>query len=173
MVALIGIIASIAAVRMLRVAQSTAEASMKRNLDLMQRAIDLYAQEHAGSYPHPALIEQQLTQYTDVAGTVSTQKEVPYVLGPYLSKIPRVPAGPQQGSSRIAEAPEPGVGWIYLPERGEIAANTVTADAVPAGDTAPPIEAVAAKGGESDSTVGADPSGADTTSAALSPDTPE
>lgn len=134
-VVLIGIIASIAALRMLRVAQSTAEASMSRNVELMQRAIDLYAQEHEGAYPHPDLIEQQLTQFTDTAGSVSTAKQTPYVLGPYLSRIPRVPAGPQKGSSRIAEAPEAGAGWIYAPEKGEIAANTAAIAEAPPADT--------------------------------------
>ncbi len=135
-VVLIGIIAAIAATRMIRISTSSAEASMSSNLNLMQRAIDLYAQEHAGRYPHPDLIEQQLTQYTDAAGTVSPAREAPYVLGPYLSRIPRVPAGPQKGSSRIGEAPETGVGWLYEAAKGEIAANTViTADAPPINTT--------------------------------------
>ena len=73
-VAIIGIIAAIAIPRMSRGSAAAADSAVAQNLSILRNAVDLYATEHGGTYPALATIENQLTQYTDAAGTPSATK---------------------------------------------------------------------------------------------------
>ena len=123
-IVLLGIIAAIAIPRLSRGSEGSIEAAASRDLSVLQKAIDLYAAEHDGAFPHPNSIAAQLTQYTDGGGTVSTQKVGSFNYGPYVRKVPPLKAGPNRGNSGIATEPGTGVGWIYNPVEGTIAPNT-------------------------------------------------
>ena len=123
-IVLLGIIAAIAIPRLSRGSEGSIEAAAARDLAVLQKAIDLYAAEHDGAFPHPNQIAAQLTQYTDAGGTVSTQKVGSFNYGPYVRKVPPLKAGPNRGNSGIATEPGSGVGWIYNPVEGTIAPNT-------------------------------------------------
>lgn len=116
-------IAAIAVPRLSRGSQGSVEAAMARDVQVLQKAIDLYAAEHHGAFPNGEMIVEQLTQYSDGTGAMSKTKAPPYTFGPYVRKIPPVPMGPNKGSSHISTTAGVGVGWIYDPTEGTITPN--------------------------------------------------
>jgi hypothetical protein len=52
----------------------------------------------------------QMTQYTDVSGNTNPTKSARFCYGPYLQSVP---ANWLNGSSTVASAPAPGVGFVY------------------------------------------------------------
>ena len=123
-VVILAAIAAIAIPRLSRGSQGSIEAATARDVQVLQKAIDLYAAEHNGAFPNSAMVADQLTQYTDSAGAMSQNKTPPYVYGPYLRKVPPVPSGPNKGSRNISTTAGVGVGWIYDPTEGTITPNT-------------------------------------------------
>ncbi len=139
-VVIIAIIGAIAIPRMSRGAAGAADSALTGNLAVLRNALDLYATEHGGTYPSgtAAHIANQLTQFTDSAGTPNVTKTSSFIYGPYLRKIPTLPVGGtgQKGSSLIALIGPPGTnpgGWLYTPTTGEIVANTAAGVADAAG----------------------------------------
>jgi type II secretory pathway pseudopilin PulG len=122
-VVILALIAAVAIPRLTRGTQASMEAALARDVQILQKAIDLYAAEHNGAFPNSAMIAEQLTQYTDSRGVMSQSKSPPHTFGPYLRKVPPVPAGPNKGSSNISTAAGNGVGWIYDPTEGTITPN--------------------------------------------------
>jgi prepilin-type N-terminal cleavage/methylation domain-containing protein len=133
-IVILGVIAAIAIPRLSRGSQGSADAASARDVQVIQKAIDLYAAEHNGAFPHGAMIADQLTRYSDAAGSTSNNKTAAHPFGPYLRKVPALPAGPNKGASNISTTPGVGVGWIYDPTEGTIAPNEA---APPASATAP------------------------------------
>lgn len=127
-VVIIGIIAAIAIPRMSRGASGAADSALTANLAVLRNAIDLFETEH-GSYPTVAGIADQLTKFSDDAGTTSATKTGTFVYGPYLRAIPPLPVGAKKGSVAIAAADGPGVGWIYDETTGKVNANASEKDA--------------------------------------------
>jgi hypothetical protein len=112
--------------RMSQGAGSTGDLTANDGLAALRNAIDLYGAEHGGVLPTAARIEAQLTQYTDLAGNVSATKTAAHLYGPYLDRIPVLPAGVRRGGNRIAAGDANNVGWLYTEATGEITANTTT-----------------------------------------------
>ena len=119
----IGVIAAVAIPRLSRGSQGSADAATTQNAAVLQKALDLYAAEHAGAFPKPDQITDQLTFYTDAQGTVSRKKKPPFDFGPYVRKVPAIPTGPNKGSTAIATSAGSGVAWVYDPQEGTITAN--------------------------------------------------
>lgn len=124
-VAIIAILAAIGIPRMSRGARGANDSALTGDLSTLRNAIDLYAAEHTGAFPTAALINTQLTQYTDAAGAVATAKDATHIYGPYVRTIPPLPVGAKKGSTTIAAADADGVGWIYDATEGKVHANTV------------------------------------------------
>lgn len=133
-IVILATIAAIAIPRLSRGSQGSAEAALSRDVQVLQKAIDLYAAEHNGAFPDGARITDQLTLYTDTSGSASKAKSPPFEFGPYMRKVPPVPTGPNKGNSAISTAAGVGVGWIYDPTEGTITPNNTapTADSQPA-----------------------------------------
>jgi prepilin-type N-terminal cleavage/methylation domain-containing protein len=127
-VVIIGIIAAIAIPRMSRGATGANESNLTANLRVLRNAVDLFQTEHEGTYPAAATIDTQLTQYTDIGGTVSATKDTTHVYGPYIRSIPPLPVGAKKGKFGIAAADGASVGWIYDATTGTIKANCVDAE---------------------------------------------
>ena len=123
-VVILATIAAIAIPRLSRGSEGSAEATLSRDVQILQKAIDLYAAEHNGAFPDAARIADQLTLHTDAGGAASKQKSSQFEFGPYMRKVPPVPVGPNKGNTAISTAPGPGVGWIYDPTEGTITPNT-------------------------------------------------
>ncbi|HEX8914345.1 MAG TPA: hypothetical protein VF796_18505 [Humisphaera sp.] len=147
-VALVALAAAVAAVaigpRRLRLALADGSScpslpEQRTGLSALRAAVELYAQEHGGSYPAPAAgvtVADLLTRYSDADGTATSATKDPaagVVLGPYLRSVPAVAAGPYKGATGIAAAHGPGVGWVYDPATGRVEPNLEQ----PAGDPRP------------------------------------
>ena len=125
-VVIIGIIGAIAIPRLSRGADGANSAKLKQDLEVLNKALDLYAAEHAGQYPSLANIADQLTQYTDIDGNVSSTPTTTHIYGPYLRSIPPTSAGKHPGSTTIALIDGDGVGWLYRPGQARIYLNRGT-----------------------------------------------
>ena len=132
---ILGIIAAIAVPRLSRGSEGSADAALKQDLAVMQRALEHYAAEHGGRYPDAANVTKLLTGYTDADGAVSpaNARATPYVFGPYLREVPAAPMGANRGSRTLAAAAGPGVGWVYDAAKGTVALNKAGA-AVPSAE---------------------------------------
>jgi prepilin-type N-terminal cleavage/methylation domain-containing protein len=129
-VVIIGLLGAMAALRIGRAAEAAADSAMAGTMMQFRSAIDRYFVEH-GAYPtcdaaseDRTTIMLQLTQYTDRAGDCSPVRTATHVHGPYLRKIPVLPATTRKGRSKIDTADAATVGWLYDTTTGEIRPNT-------------------------------------------------
>jgi prepilin-type N-terminal cleavage/methylation domain-containing protein len=141
-VVIIGIIAAIAIPRMSRGTAAAGDSALSGNLTVLRNAIELFATEHAGSFPETIgtagtdTIEKQLTQYSNDQGATSATKTGAFIYGPYLRKIPPVTVGSLKGDNSknnlikvgTSDTPEatPTTGWVYNKSTGGIRANVPT-----------------------------------------------
>ena len=121
---IIGVIAAIAIPRFSRGSAGATDSAVEGSLTVLRTAIDVFAAEHGGKFPTTNDIAAQLTQYTDAWGDAQPAPDGTHIYGPYVRKIPPVPVGPRQGSTGIAMADGPGIGWIYVGATGKIRPNT-------------------------------------------------
>jgi hypothetical protein len=98
----------------------TPQDTLFEDQQMLNKMIRTYRQEHHGRAPRMALFMQQLSGYTDAAGNPSPSKDETHYLGPYIKQLPRLPLGPNKGSSTVG--PEH-IGWIYNEATGEIRGN--------------------------------------------------
>ncbi|MEN6578193.1 MAG: type II secretion system protein [Phycisphaerales bacterium] len=122
----IAILAAVSVPRMSQASRMASDSTVTGGLAALRSAIDRYSAEHGGAFPTAAEINRQLTQYTDLTGTVSETRTLPYVYGPYVRCIPALPVGVRRGNSRIAASDGKDVGWLYTEASGKITANTTT-----------------------------------------------
>jgi len=127
-VAIIAILAAIGIPRMSRGSKGAGDSAVRGDLAVLRNAIDLYAAEHDGTLPAAGTIVNQLTKYSDRAGTTSDAKTTTCIYGPYIRSIPALPVGPsnRKGSTGIAASDANGVGWLYTEATGKITPNTGT-----------------------------------------------
>jgi prepilin-type N-terminal cleavage/methylation domain-containing protein len=123
-IVIVATLAAIAISRMSRGSSGAAESALVTDLEVLRKAIDLFAAEHHGTYPSVSNIADQFTQYTDIFGDAQPSKDATHIYGPYLQKIPPLTVGPRKGCAGIAAADAAGVGWIYNEKKGTIRANT-------------------------------------------------
>ena len=131
-VVIIAIIAAIAIPKMSRGAAGANDSATSQDLSQMRGAIDLFTQEHGGTYPSttPATFLAQLTTYTDITGAASGTKDTTHIYGPYLRAIPALPVGTNKGLSTVTATGPAGTGafgWYY--DGVTIWVNDPTADA--------------------------------------------
>lgn len=132
-VAIIAILAAIAIPRLGRGSECAAESALEKNLAILRKAIDHYAAEHLGGYPHAVAINAQLTRYTNEQGQVRVNMDSTHIYGPYLRSVPPLPVGIRQGNTKIDTADAEDVGWVYRRSDGHIRANTGPAERGEAG----------------------------------------
>ncbi len=125
-VVIIGIIAAIAIPKMSRGASGANDGALRSNLGALRKAIDLYQAEHNNTFPTVALISDQLTKFTNEAGTVTPDgtQTGGYIYGPYIRTIPVQTVGAKKGQFGIAAADAAAIGWLYTAATGVIAANS-------------------------------------------------
>ena len=123
-VVIIAIIGAIAIPKMSRGAAGANESALVGDLSTMRAALELYAQEHGGTYPVTNSVTGQLLSYTDSSGNVSSTapntRAYPYIYGPYLKAFPPLPAGTNKGqtavtynASGMSAAGTGAYGWLY------------------------------------------------------------
>jgi general secretion pathway protein G len=122
-VVILGIIGAIAIPRMSRGASGAADSALVADLAVLRNAIALYETEHQGLYPTVAAFENQLTTFTNMAGTANATKTDVYLYGPYLRAIPKLKVGTNKGSNAVVGSAGGGSAWLYNESTGEISAN--------------------------------------------------
>lgn len=125
-VVIIGIIGAIAIPRLSRGSQGAADNSLRANLSVLRRAIELYAAEHDNKFPtDETTITAQLTQYSDATGATSATKDSTYIFGPYIARgIPALPVGSNKGKNGfVGSQGGTTAGWVYDKATGAVSAN--------------------------------------------------
>jgi len=117
-VVIIAIIGAIAIPRMSRGAAGANDSAVLQDLTTMRSGLDLYAQEHGGTYPSttPATLLLQLTTYTDINGNTQATKDTVHIYGPYLKSIPTLPVGTNKGLNTLTGTGPAGTGafgWYF------------------------------------------------------------
>ncbi len=120
-VVIIAIIGAIAIPKMSRGAAGANESALVSDLATMRAAIELYAQEHGGTYPSSTGILTQLTTYTDSTGTnTSATRTTTCIYGPYLKAVPPLPVGTYKtqttiiyNASGMSACGTTAGGWLY------------------------------------------------------------
>lgn len=128
-VVIIGIIGAIAIPRMSRGAAGAADSSLIADLAVVRSAIDLYKAEHGGTLPAFATFEEQLTTYTNDAGTANATKSSTYYLGPYLREVPSLKVSTNKGLTGVVATLGGTVkGWVYVESTGSFTPNIPDAE---------------------------------------------
>ena len=127
-VAIIAILAAIGIPRLSRGSRGAADAAVTGDLAVLRNSIDLFAAEHADTYPTAANITNQLVQYTNASGSNQATKDTTHIYGPYMRSIPPLPVGARKGGMGIAAVDANDVGWIYTEATGSIRTNTTAGE---------------------------------------------
>jgi len=144
-VTLLGILAAVVLPCFQNHARNAKESAAKSNLLTIRGQIELYKAHHRGFPPGyvngadapVATLELQLTGTSTAAGAVSASKVPtdPYLLGPYLKKIPANPFNNLTTIAYVALATDfsaaadgTSSGWLYKKETGEFKINWSGAD---------------------------------------------
>ena len=127
-VIILGILASIVVAQFTNVRGSTSDTALKDDLRWLRSAVQLYQIEH-GRLPTLASFDGQMTQFTDMNGTVGAQKDATYKFGSYVYQMPILPVGAQIGKRGVTgPAYTAGYGWQYDETTGTVTANCDTTE---------------------------------------------
>jgi general secretion pathway protein G len=122
-VVILGLVAAIALPKLSQGATNTSATALASDLAVMRTAIDLYQNDHNGTFPTAAAAATQLTTFSDISGNTNATKTATFCYGPYLRNVPTLPVGAAKGNTTIATAAATGVGWIY-DGAGNLSSNT-------------------------------------------------
>lgn len=121
-IVVLAIVAAIAIPRLSSAGQGASASALQANLAVLRNGIDLYAVEHNGTFPTVAAFEDQMTQYSSLAGATQATPDATHEFGPYVRQIPPLPVGSEAGSTGVAAAAASGIGWEYTETTGDIRA---------------------------------------------------
>jgi prepilin-type N-terminal cleavage/methylation domain-containing protein len=104
-VVILGILGAIAVPRLSGLGSDADEVALAQNLAILSRAVEVYKAEHLGA---PPTSRDQLTMYTDEAGTTKAAMGYPFIFGPYLHELPALPLGSNRGKRGLTSGGSPG-----------------------------------------------------------------
>jgi general secretion pathway protein G len=113
---ILGIIAAIVIPQFTNATGDAKLSGMVTDLAYVRKQIDIYRLQHNGDVPALATFEQQMTQSTNLDGTITGSP----TLGPYLNKIPTNPFTDQ---TDIGAGGTGTSSWYYNEITGEFRAN--------------------------------------------------
>ena len=132
-VIILGILAAIVIPQFTSASAEARISNLATNLQSVRSQILLYKTQHNEIYPgstsDATLFGQQMTQYSDVTGAVSTTPSSSYPFGPYLQAVP---VNPISGSSTVTVVDAGGTafpvptadgGWWFNRVTGEFRAD--------------------------------------------------
>jgi len=124
-VIVLAIIAAIAVPRISRAQKGAADTTLRRDLQVLRNALDLYLAEHDGALPPAQHIGAALFVYSNKAGTMfHSEPSEQFYLGPYLKlPPPPLPVGRRKGAMGLEAEDGLYVGWIYDADTATIRAN--------------------------------------------------
>ena len=126
-IVIIGVVAAVAIPRITRGAGNAGGAALKADLAILRRAIETYRAEHEGKRPTKANFVKQMTEFTNIDGTVwSDQVDVSnrIIYGPYLVSVPPLRVGGNANHNGVGDNGDADTGWVYDEQSGEINSNT-------------------------------------------------
>jgi len=141
-VVILGILAAIVIPQFTNAAQSARETTLKDLTRHLRMQVTMYKNQHRDISPGltysattatEAVFIEQMIQYSDEEGNVSTSSSGTYKYGPYLEKIPANPMSNLNTLKLVANgaampAADNTTGWIYKPETAELVPNTTGVD---------------------------------------------
>lgn len=139
---IVGIITSVVLPQFQDSSMDAKISALQYNLNIVRKALELYATQHNGEYPnaenHNTFVKQ-LINYTNLNQQVTTAKNLEYPYGPYLKN--KIPKNPLANNKDIADKvyistandplgtfhidPSKG-GWLYKTKTGEFIPNMYT-----------------------------------------------
>jgi prepilin-type N-terminal cleavage/methylation domain-containing protein len=133
-VIILGILGAIVMANVSRTMGGVYESALKKNLQDLRGAIQRFEMDH-GQLPSVATFIDDMTQYSDRAGTThSVTKTATCDCGPYVLRVPPLPAGSNRGKNAVTDtAGTAGCGWLFDPTTGHISANLVATEVDGAG----------------------------------------
>jgi general secretion pathway protein G len=120
-VIILGILAAVVIPQFSDASTDARLSSLTTNLQTIRGQLDLYRLQHNGAYPGQATVVNQMTQKTDVDGTVNAASGK---YGPYLQRIPNNPftvGGTGNDITNTAAASNKA--WYYDATSGSFKAN--------------------------------------------------
>jgi len=134
-VIILGILAAIVIPQFTSASGEARNSNLMTNLQTVRSQLLLYKTQHNETYPGAtaALFGQQLTQYTNIAGTVSATPTTAYTFGPYLQSVPKNPISNDStvamvnNAATTFSAPAADGGWWFNMATGEFRANLTDA----------------------------------------------
>jgi general secretion pathway protein G len=138
-VVILGIMATIVVPQFSNASQQARENTLKDELRYLRTQLTVYKAQHrdvAAGYPNgistaapdEATLVQQMTQYTNDNGQVSSSASSTFRFGTYLMKMPPNPKNQLNsvrviGNGQAMPQPDGTTGWIYKPQTLELMAN--------------------------------------------------
>lgn len=144
-VVILGILAAVVIPQFSNVSSVARENVLKDDLRYLRTQIMVYKAQHGdrgpgitddGTIGDADTFINQLTMYTDEAGSTSSSYSAVYRFGPYLSKMPSNPLNGKSGVAIDSASPlvadesrdGGGIGWVYNPQTLELIANSAGGD---------------------------------------------
>jgi type II secretion system protein G len=119
-VVILGILAAIVVPQFTSAAATTRENSTKMDLHRMRIQLELYKEQHNGSYPSLANFVEQMTLASNALGVTAPVGTSGYPLGPYITAVP---VNPRLPSNSVSDGAIGSSGWYYNEATGELRAN--------------------------------------------------
>eukprot|EP00752_Nemacystus_decipiens_P016932 g15160.t1 len=122
-VVILGILAAIVLPQFSSATQDSKESALQQNMFRMRQQVELYRQQHNGSYPTLANFIDQMTLVSDQEGNTAAIGTAGYPLGPYLQKMPN---NPFTDTVPVGDGAVGSSAWYYDEATGHIAPNDST-----------------------------------------------
>ena len=119
-VLIIGVLSAIVIPQFSNATQDSQESALKQDLFRLRQQIELYQNQHNGSFPSLANFIDQMTLASNEAGETAAPGTAGYPYGPYLPSIPKNPFTDERpiGDGAVGTS-----AWYYDESTGFIAAN--------------------------------------------------
>jgi general secretion pathway protein G len=134
-VIILGILAAIVIPQFTQASTEARVSNLRTNLQTIRSQLLLYKMQHdAEAYPGAEFVNQ-MTQYTNAAGTAQATPDATHNLGPYLQSIPVNPISNVNtvrivtGAATVFAAPAADAGWWFNSTTGEFRADVTTSAA--------------------------------------------
>jgi len=117
---ILGILAAIVVPQFVSAADEARHNSTKMDLNRIRVQLEIYSQQHGGTYPTLAEFEAQMTLPTNAAGVTAPLGTPGFPFGPYLMEFPN---NPLAGTKTIGSGAPGTSAWYYNETTGEFRAN--------------------------------------------------
>ena len=119
-VVILAILAMIVVPQFTSAAGETRDNALKMNLFRIRQQLEIYKQQHGGTWPTLHAFEAQMTRASNTSGETAAPGTAGYAFGPYLREIP---SNPYTTSKTVGDGAVGTSAWYYNQDTGEFRAN--------------------------------------------------